>query len=161
MSCLELTYLWYKTFQLMFIFSEQSQQTFATNSCVKMKNKLAIFDVDFTIKEHHGDGSKEGVFRSPLGFAKLFPNEKLPEEFFTILKEKGYHSFILAVVTALNKFGKTKNDIIDALAKDGHLVKGMDKVFKLLVKDHDIIIISGGYDEMVKRFLSRYFLRET
>ena len=39
-----------------------------------MKNKLAIFDVDFTIKEHHGDGSKDGVFRSPLGFAKLFPN---------------------------------------------------------------------------------------
>ena len=125
-----------------------------------MKNKLAIFDVDFTIKEHHGDGSKDGVFRSPLGFAKLFPNEKLPEELFTILKENGYHSFILAVVTALNKLGKTKNDVIDALANDGHLVKGMDKVFELLVKDHDIIIISGGYDEMVKRFLSRYFLRK-
>ena len=29
MSCLELTHLWYKAFQLMFIFSEQSQQTFA------------------------------------------------------------------------------------------------------------------------------------
>ena len=78
-----------------------------------MKNKLAIFDVDFTIKEHHGDGRKDGVFHSPLGFAKLFPNGKLPEEFFTILKEKGYHSFTLAVVAAVNKLGKTKNDLID------------------------------------------------
>ena len=59
-------------------------------------------------------------------------------------------------MTALNKLGKTKNDIVDALASDGHLVKGMDKVFELLSKDYDIIIISGGYDEMAKRFLSRY-----
>ena len=122
-----------------------------------MKPKLAIFDVDFTIKEYHGDGSKDGVFQSPLGLAKLFPNGKLPEEFFTILKEKGYHSFILAAVAALNKLGKTKKDVTDALASDGHLVKGMDKLFELLVEDHDIIIITGGYDEMVKRFLSRYF----
>ena len=122
-----------------------------------MKPKLAIFDVDFTIKEHHGDGRKDGVFHSPLGFAKLFPNGKLPAEFFTVLKEKGYHSFVLAVVAAVNKLGKTQNDLIDALTNDGHLVKGMDKIFELLVKDHDIIIITGGYHEMVKRFLSRYF----
>ena len=32
----------------------------------------------------------------------------------------------------------------------------MDKLFESLSKDHDIIIITGNYDEMVKGFLSRY-----
>ena len=57
---------------------------------------------------------------------------------------------------AVNELGKTKDEIIDAITNDGELIKGMDKLFELLFKDHDIIIITGGYDEMVKRFLSRY-----
>ena len=120
-----------------------------------MKPKLAIFDVDFTIKEH-GTGTAKDFLINSMGFAKLFPNGKLPQEFFTIYKEKGLSSFGKAVGAAVNELGKTKDEIIDAITNDGELIKGMDKLFELLFKDHDIIIITGGYDEMVKRFLSRY-----
>ena len=125
-----------------------------------MKPKLAIFDVDFTIKEH-GAGTPQDFLLSAMGFAKLFPNGKIPQELLTVYKEKGLSSYGKAVGAAVNELGKTKNEIIDAITNDGTLIKGMDKLFEMLFKDHDIIIITGGFDEMVKRFLSRYILFKT
>ena len=87
------------------------------------KPKLAIFDVDFTIKEH-GAGTPKDFLINAMGFSKLFPNGKLPEEFFTIYKEKGLSNFGRAVGAAVNELGKTKNEIIDAMTNDGHLIKG-------------------------------------
>ena len=88
-----------------------------------MKSKLAIFDVDFTIKEH-GAGTAKDFLNSANGFAKLFPNGKIPEEFITLFKEKGLNSYGTAVEAAVNELGKTKNEIIDAMTNDGHLIKG-------------------------------------
>ena len=45
-----------------------------------MKKKLAIFDFDSTIKQH-GETFTLG------GRAKLFPNQKIPEEFFDVYNE--------------------------------------------------------------------------
>ena len=88
-----------------------------------MKPKLAIFDVDFTIKEH-GTGTAKDFLLSANGFARLFPNGKLPEEFITLFKEKGLNIYGEAVEAAVNKLGKTKNEIIDAMTNDGLLIKG-------------------------------------
>ena len=90
---------------------------------MKMKPKLAIFDVDFTIKEH-GTGTAKDFLLSANGFARLFPNGKLPEEFITLFKEKGLNAYGEAVEAAVNKLGKTKNEIIDAMTNDGLLIKG-------------------------------------
>ena len=34
----------------------------------------------------------------------------------------------------------------------------MDQLIKTLHKDHDILILSGGYDDLIKRFLAKYNL---
>ena len=47
----------------------------------------------------------------------------------------------------------SKQDIIDAISKEGQLIQHIDKTFKFLAQDHDIIIISGALDEFVKIFL--------
>ena len=51
-------------------------------------------------------------------------NGTLPEEFITVFKEKDLNIYGEAVEAAVNKLGKTKNEIVDAMTNDGHLIKG-------------------------------------
>ena len=85
-----------------------------------MKNKLAVFDFDYTIKEQAPGLVNAG------GLAKLFPNQELPKEYLKILKEQGLAPFCSAVGKAANELeGITKDDVINAVTNDGHLVEGV------------------------------------
>ena len=114
------------------------------------KKKLAVFDFDYTIKE------QAPGLRNAGGFGTLFPNKELPKEFLQIFQEHGIEKFAVAVGKAVNELGKTKQEISDALANEGDLVKDMDKLMWHLAKDYDIIVITGGYSEMVRLFLDRF-----
>ena len=86
----------------------------------EMKNKLAVFDFDYTIKEQAPGLVNAG------GLAKLFPNQELPKEYLKILKEQGLAPFCSAVGKAANELeGITKDDVINAVTNDGHLVEGV------------------------------------
>ena len=62
------------------------------------------------------------------------------------------------MASAVNELNVTKEEIKEAISSGGCLVKGMDQVIKTLAKDHDIIIISGSFQESAKIFLAKYDL---
>ena len=115
-----------------------------------MKKKLAIFDFDSTIKQH-GETFTLG------GRAKLFPNQKIPEEFFDVYNEV-HGTFYDLVNNAFNSLNYPKKDVIEALENDGTIVDGMDLVIKKLFTTHDIIIITGSDYETVKLFMAKHNL---
>ena len=119
-----------------------------------MKNKLAVFDFDMTIKQFAPGFTCQGL-------SNLFPNQKIPSEILDIKKEMRWDDFSKYLIEKINQQLKmTKKDIIDSVANDGELITGMDKLIKFLSKDHDIIIISGCNVEFIKIFLENYNLLE-
>ena len=64
----------------------------------------------------------------------------------------------MAIASAVNELNVTKEEIIEAISGGGCLVKGMDQVIKTLAKDHDVIIISGSFQESAKIFLAKHGL---
>ena len=97
------------------------------------------------------------------GLAKLFPNQRFPEELYKMKKRKDNSNykadFNQALAIAVNELNVSKNDIIAALTDDNvELNEGMDKVMKYLSKDHDIIIISGSQKEKIKVYLDKFGL---
>ena len=64
----------------------------------------------------------------------------------------------MAIASAVNELNVSKEVIIEAISSGGCLVNGMDQVIKTLAKDHDIIIISGSFQESAKIFLAKHDL---
>ena len=95
-----------------------------------MKNKLAIFDFDNTIKQH------EPGFKNGGGMAQLFPNKEIPQDYFKIMFEKSFDDFCFTVIDAVNNFNVTKKEIIEAVENDGYLINGMDQLLKNMAGFH-------------------------
>ena len=110
-----------------------------------MKKKLAIFDFDSTIKKTTMEGG---------GLVVLLPDQKLTQEMIQCKLNKDWDGLRISVANELNSLNQvSKQDIINACAKEGQLIQHIDKTIKFLAEDHDIVIISGALDEFVKIFL--------
>ena len=116
-----------------------------------MKKQLAIFDFDFTLKKF--DAGFSGG-----GFVKLFPNQEFPPEVLKVKKELKWDQFSKFLIDKVNELDINKQKVIDVIANDGELVDGMDDLIKFLSKDHDIIVISGSNEEVIKIFLAKHNL---
>jgi len=115
------------------------------NNATTMKTKLAIFDFDSTVKKTTMEGG---------GLVVLLPNQKLTPEMDQCRLNKDWDGLRVSIANELNRLNQvSKQDIIDASAKEGQLILHIDKTIKFLAEDHDIIIISGALDEFVKIFL--------
>ena len=110
-----------------------------------MKKKLAIFDFDSTIKKTTMEGG---------GLVVLLPDQKLTQEMIQCKLNKDWDGLRISIANELNSLNQvSKQDIINACAKEGQLIQHIDKTIKFLAEDHDIVIISGALDEFVKIFL--------
>ena len=110
-----------------------------------MKKKLAIFDFDSTIKKTTMEGG---------GLVVLLPDQKLTQEMIQCKLDKDWDGLRISIANELNSLNQvSKQDIINACAKEGQLIQYIDKTIKFLAEDHDIVIISGALDEFVKIFL--------
>ena len=110
-----------------------------------MKKKLAIFDFDSTIKKTTMEGG---------GLVVLLPDQKLTQEMIQCKLNKDWDGLRISIANELNSLNQvSKQDIINACAKEGQLIQHIDNTIKFLAEDHDIVIISGALDEFVKIFL--------
>ena len=115
-----------------------------------VKSNLAIFDFDYTLRTPSG-----------IGLRKLFPNHELPVEVSKLKEDKDWDNFYIALTSAVNELNVPKEDILEAMSDSSVIVEGMDEVIKSLSKNHDIIIISGSFQDSVRVFLQKYGLTGT
>jgi pyridoxal phosphate phosphatase PHOSPHO2 len=110
-----------------------------------MKTKLAIFDFDSTVKKTTMEGN---------GLIVLLPDQKFTQEMDQCKLNHDWDGLRISIANELNSLNQwSKQDIVDAISKEGQLIQHIEKTIKFLSKDHDIIIISGALDEFVKIFL--------
>ena len=112
------------------------------------KSNLAIFDFDYTLRTP-GTG---------IGLRKLFPNHELPVEVSKLKEDKDWDNFYIALTSAVNELNVPKEDVLEAMTESSEIVHGMDGLIKSLAKNHDIIIISGSFQDSVRVFLQKYGL---
>ena len=115
-----------------------------------MKTKLAVFDFDSTIFE---------TTKDCLGLLHMFPNGETPEAMAKAISTKDWDTTRAILASEINKMNNvTKQDIIDGILTSGEFVPFMDKALKRFAKEHDIIIISGGWNMQIEVLLEKHGL---
>merc|ERR1712018_699650 len=120
---------------------------------LKMKDKLAVFDLDGTLVNH---------FDLPEAHKVLYSDGKLPDFWNAFLNE--WEGLRWHKIQVLNDRHLTRNQvwkILEELSEHNEaLIDGMDKVVKFLAKDHDIILLSDNDTLNCNVFLTRVGLRK-
>ena len=118
-------------------------------SLIKMKTKLAAFDFDSTVFD---------TTKDCLGLLHLFPKGETPETMAKAISAKDWDTTRAILTSEINKMNVTKQNIIEGMLTSGEFVPFMDEALKGFAKDHDIIIISGGWKMQIEVYLEKHGL---
>merc|ERR1712122_17707 len=125
---------------------------------LEMKKQLAVFDFDKTISGFLVD--QEGEI---LAHDVIFTDGQLPSDFKEMVGD--WEAVRKYKIKTLNSRNLTKDQVWDILGqllgRTRTLIDGMDKVIEYLSKDHDIILLSGCSNILLKCLPEKWRFKKT